>query len=287
MTYERLPPAAAVRFVYEILLRRQPDRMGFEDNLSQLASGALTRTELAEAVRGSEEFQTLGFTGRMLGASIHAGRCAFIRSLPRAARIVDLGGTHLARDVGAMVALGYPYPFEELTIIDLPSDDRHEIYRSSDRPNRVETPLGPVTYRYHSMTDLSGFADSSVDLVYSGQSIEHVTPAEGALVLKDAYRLLRPGGYVAIDTPNGTVTRLMQEDLIDPDHKVEYSWPELRELIEGAGFEVVSESGLNYGGKSVASGKFDLDEVARNWGLHADLEACYILAVVARKPHEA
>ena len=34
----------------------------------------------------------------------------------------------------------------------------------------TQTALGPVRYRYHSMVDLSDYADDSVDLVYSGQS---------------------------------------------------------------------------------------------------------------------
>ena len=61
--------------------------------------------------------------------------------------------------------MGYPYPFDELVIIDLPSEDRHQIYRSTDSRREVESALGPVHYRYHSMTDLSGFDDGSVDLV--------------------------------------------------------------------------------------------------------------------------
>jgi hypothetical protein len=284
ISYERLPAPAAVRIAYQVMLRREPDPEGFSDNLAQLASGALTRSELAQAVRGSEEFQNIGFTDRLLGPSIHAGRCEFIRALPKAARIVDLGGTHLANEVGALVALGYPYPFEELTIVDLPSPRRHEIYRSQDHFGDVNSPLGRVSYRYHSMTDLSSFADSSVDLVYSGQSIEHVTVAEGRKVLAEVRRILRPGGHLAIDTPNARVTRIMQEKLIDPDHKVEYTWPELRELITDAGLEVVRAQGLNYAGRCVECGTFDADEVACHWGLHDAIEDCFILAVVARRP---
>ena len=42
--------------------------------------------------------------------------------------------------------------------------------------------------------------------------------------------------------------------------------------------------GLNYAPRSVATGTFDPDEVARHWGLHHQLEDCYILAVLAQKP---
>lgn len=283
VTLDRLPNEVGIRLAYQMLLGREPDEEGFTTGLVDMRSHGRTIQEFVEGMRGSEEFANRGFSASMLGSSIHAGRCQFIRSLPKANRIVDLGGTHLARAEGAFVSLGYPYRFEELTIVDLPSDDRHAIYRG-DEHNRVETHRGPVTYRYHSMTDLSGFADSSVDLVYSGQSIEHIHPEEGALVLKSVYRMLRPGGYIAIDTPNGRVTRLMQDEFIDPDHKVEYTWPELERMIIDAGLEVASLQGMNYAGESLASGRFDVAEVAKNSGLYNAAEDCYILAVVARKP---
>jgi SAM-dependent methyltransferase len=206
--------------------------------------------------------------------------------LPRARRIVDLGGTNLADPRGALVSLGYPYDFESLVIVDLPSDERHELYRSEETGGVVETERGPVTYRYHSMVDLSAFEDSSVDLVYSGQSIEHVPPEAGAHVVKETWRILRPGGHLAVDTPNARVTRLQQEEFIDPDHEVEYTWPELEALLTGVGFQVTLRQGINFAGPCLAKGSFDVAAVAANWGLYETLEDCYLLAVVAVKdPH--
>jgi SAM-dependent methyltransferase len=287
INFEKLPPTKAVRLVYQIMLRRDPDPVGFADLVGGIATGRLTRREVVQAVRGSEEFQsTSGFTGRMLGHSIHSGRCQFIRTLPPAKRIVDLGGTHLHRDEGAMVGLGYPYHFDELVIVDLPSDERHAIYRSRDTGREVSSRLGRVRYRYHSMTDLSGFEDATVDLVYSGQSIEHVTPDDGATVLKEVFRILRPGGHLAVDTPNARVTRLQQDEFIDPDHKIEYTHQEMLSALEGAGFEVIETKGLNYAGASLAAGRFDIDEVAGNSGLYAAIDDCYILCYVCRKPED-
>jgi SAM-dependent methyltransferase len=284
-TYETLPHEAVVRISYEVMLGREPDPVGTQYFMENLASGGIKVSEVPQAIRGSEEFQNfVRFSGKMLGFSIHAGRSQFIKSLPKASKIVDIGGTHLAQPEGAMYWLGYPYEFSELTIIDLHPDDRHAIYKAGLNPERVETPLGPVRYRYHSMTDLSAFDDSSIDLVYSGQSIEHVTPDDGQIVLKEVLRILRPGGHMAIDTPNGRVTRIQQDAFIDPDHKVEYTYPELRDLLTGAGFEIVSAKGLNLAQRSVATGEFDADEVAGHSGLFDQIEECYILCVVARKP---
>jgi len=283
VSYDRVPAAVAVRLCYQIMLGREPDDGGLRDHLQRLATGSLRREDLAFSIRGSEEFANRPYPPALLGHSIHAGRCQFIRSLPPARRIVDLGGTHLASEAGSMVMLGYPYPFEELFIVDLPADDRHAIYRSDDQRREVATPLGPVRYRYHSMVDLSGFDDASIDLVYSGQSFEHVTPAEGQVVLKEVHRILRPGGQFALDTPNGRLTRLQQPEFIDPDHKVEYTWAQLRDLLESAGLTVTRAHGLNWGGPAALQGRFDPAAVAGFSGLYHDIDHSYILAAVCTK----
>jgi hypothetical protein len=267
-----------------VILHRPADPVGRESWTDAIRSG-WTNNDVADALARSAEFhRRVRLPGKMLGYSLHSSRCEFLRSLPPGRVIVDLGGTDLGNPEGAMVSMGYPYRFESLTIIDLPSEDRHAIYRQDTRQERVETVLGPVFYRYHSMTDLSAFDDASVDLVYSGQSIEHVPTEEGRGVLKEVARILRPGGHLALDTPNGRVTRLQQEAFIDPDHEVEYRLDELTAIIGDAGLEVADVKGANYSGLGLEAGRFDPDEVAGNSGLFWDAAACYLLCVVARKP---
>jgi SAM-dependent methyltransferase len=278
-------PAEAVDIAYQVVLGRPPDPGGQAASVDLLRAGQWSNRDLVDALRGSSEFhRQVRFPGKLLGHSLHASRCQFVRSLPPARHILDLGGTDLGNAEGAMVAMGYPYRFESLTIVDLPSEDRHEIYRQDSRSDRVDTALGPVSYRYHSMTDLGGVADASVDLFYSGQSIEHVTPEDGKHVLAEVARILRPGGHIGIDTPNARVTRLQQDDFVDPDHKVEYHLDELVETIEGAGLVVADCKGANYSGRGLEAGRFDADEVAGNSGLFWDAASCYLLCLVARKP---
>jgi hypothetical protein len=85
-------------------------------------------------------------------------------------------------------------------------------------------------------------------------------------------------------TPNGRLTRVQQDAFIDPDHKVEYTYPELRDPLTGAGFEIATAKGLNLGQRSMATGVFDGDEVAGHSGLLDEIEDCYILCGVAREP---
>jgi predicted SAM-dependent methyltransferase len=133
------------------------------------------------------------------------------------------------------------------------------------------------------MTDLSAYEDESFDLVYSGQSIEHVPVDAADVMLKSALRVLRPGGWLAVDTPNARMTRLQQETLIDPDHTYEYRPDELRDKLVAAGFVVVEEKGLNLGRECLDAGRFDATELARSVGVFADVEACYLMAFVCRK----
>jgi hypothetical protein len=282
VSFLQVPDAAAVRMAYEVLLDRQPDESGLANFTGFLARGG-TRRQMVADMLASEEFRRrIAFPPEAFGPSIHAGRSEFIRTLPKARRIVDLGGTALASESGAMVAMGYPYDFEELTIVDLPVEDRHALYQDSVLPDRVMTPNGPVTYRYHSMVDLSGIPDGAIDLVYSGQSIEHVTVDDATTVVAEVARILGDRGWFALDTPNSRVTRLQQEAFIDPDHEHEYDLPELVALV-GSHFEVQVAYGLNYCGDSVRTGVFDLAEAAANVGLHGAADECYIICLLCRK----
>ncbi|MCL4314042.1 MAG: class I SAM-dependent methyltransferase [Actinobacteria bacterium] len=278
-----LPPRYALRLSYNAILHREPDPVGKSTYLPLLQSGQLSVAALSERLEFSEEWR-VQMPRESLLSSLHVGRCEFIQGLPSAQRILDLGGTHLASVEGALVALGYPYDFDELVIVDLPQEKRHPLYRGSGQRDAVETARGPVRYRYHSMVDLDDYASDSFDLVYAGQSIEHVTKEEARKVLASVFRLLTPGGYLALDTPNAKVTRLQQESFIDPDHKYEYTHEELRDMFDECGLEIIEAKGINYAGSSLRRGSFSESEVASKWGLFREIEMCYLLAYVCQKP---
>ncbi len=284
LPFERLPPREAVRVAYNVLLRRDPDPVAWDHYTGAVRSGVWSRADIADRIRSSSEYRTQVPYGEMaFHGSLHSSRCEFIVGLPPARKIVDIGGGHTTDGRGALVVSGYPYPFDELVVVDLPPDDRHQLYRSEQYGDQ-RSHLGTVRYEYRSMSDLSFAEDASIDLVYSGQSIEHVTEEEGDTVLAEAFRVLKPGGYLAIDTPNGAVCRLEQSSFIDPDHEVEYTVDRLRDKLVRAGFEVLTERGLNWGGTQVADGVFDRSTVAANNGIYFDAASCYLLAVLCRRP---
>ena len=87
-------------------------------------------------------------------------------------------------------------------------------------------------------------------------------------------RVLKPGGILALDTPNANLTRLQQDAFIDPDHKYEYRHAEMAAMLRGNGFVIERAEGINYGGDSVARGVFDPDRArhqARHLRRHREL----------------
>ena len=278
-----LPRRSFVRFAYRAVLGRAPDRDGLDHHVGLLSSGT-SRQALLALLRDSDEAAARPAASDLV--ALHRSRQAFVRSLPAARRILDLGGTSLTDERGALVGLGYPYSFEQVTIVDLPNEARHEGYLSEPVTDEVITAQGPVRYRYHSMDDLSGIEDGSIDLVYSGQSFEHVTPEAGHRVLAEAHRVLGPGGYLCLDTPNRLLTERQLRgsgvDVIDPDHCIEYTHAQMLELFAEHGFEVCRAHGLGLMRSSAAEDRFDPDELRRGAGMFDDVDSSYLLAYVCR-----
>jgi SAM-dependent methyltransferase len=276
-------PERFVRAAFQIMLRRDPEPAGLENYLTVLESGALAPDGVLDEMLTSMELR-LDVPYRNIMRSLHQSRCDFVRMLPRARRILDLGGADQERDAGALVGMGYPYPFELLVIVDLPDSERHELYKHMAASETLESRLGPVQYRYHSMVDLSPYPDESFDLVFSGQTIEHITEADAKKMLAEVRRVLAPGGSFCVDTPNRRVTELqLGRDLLsNPDHKLEYTHEHLSTVLRDAGFDVVGEYGLSLADESLASGRFDPDEVAAKHGVFAAIGDCYFLAYVCR-----
>ncbi len=264
---------------YKVLLNRNPDPQALKDYRELLKTGKLSHHSFIETIMTSDEFREK-FYFKDPFISLHYSRCQFIKSLPRANTILDLGGASQNSLKGALVQMGYPYQFEKLVIVDLPDGKDNQPKNTKE----IQTKLGPVTYNYHSMTDLSQYSDESFDMVFSGQSIEHITLEQGKFILKEVFRILKPGGFLCLDTPNGVACRLhIPSDFINIDHEIEYTHEELSNKIEVVGFKILEAKGLNYVGESIKKENFSPKELARNIGIFSDIRNCYILAYVCQK----
>lgn len=280
----RSSPERFVRTAYPIMLRRAADPDGVRNYVEHLEQSRLTPDGVLDEMLTSMELREVPFVNPL--RALHQSRCDFVRMLPRGARILDLGGTDQEHPEGALVSMGYPYRFDELVIVDLPHDDRHEIYARSERADTVTTALGPVRYEYHSMVDLDRYANDAFDLVVSGESIEHISEAGADVMLQGVLRILRPGGWFCLDTPNrrATVVHVGADRLTNPDHELEYTHDQLAAKLERTGFDVVDAFGLSYVGDSIRSGVFSEAEFARNHGVFHAIDECYLLAYFCRKP---
>jgi SAM-dependent methyltransferase len=205
---------------------------------------------------------------------IHGARLKMVQLLLPAGDIVlDLGGAN-----APLYRMGYRHPFKQLFLIDLPEDHRHQNFR--DVCLERGEGGGEIVLRYADMTDLRSFADESVDFVWSGQSIEHVTPERGAAMCSEAYRVLKPGGSFCLDTPNGLVTRLHANtaglEFIHPDHKVEYTPAALSSLLEHTGFRITARFGICEMPLTASTGKFAYEDFVIGGAVSLNMESSYI-----------
>lgn len=87
------------------------------------------------------------------------------------------------------------------------------------------------------------FQDKVVEMIWSGDFVEHFTRGEIDEMLKDWYRVLINGGEVYAIVPD--IEELMRLELvqqiygIEQDHKWGYTMQTFRELFESHGFTVI------------------------------------------------
>jgi SAM-dependent methyltransferase len=286
-------PADVLDVVFEAFLERPPTPAERHRWAAFLRRGPLRKRlrDLPHHVFNFSEFKSVHGLRHDPIWAIHDSRVEMVeRCVPPAETIIDLGGASHGAHEGALLSMGYPYKPKRITIVDLHPDERMYIEGWSFR-HGAETGRDFVTrdgievvYHYGSMSDLSAFADASTDLVFSGESIEHISQADAERVIAEAFRVLRPGGSFSLDTPNGAVTRLQSDELIHPEHQHEYCVGELRAKLTQAGFQIAAEWGVCAVPRSRATGVFDELELVEGKGLCEDPEDGYLFFIDARKP---
>lgn len=210
---------------------------------------------------------------------VHRARQWMVRTLlPQADRIIDLGGAN-----APLYRFGYPHPFERLVMVDLPPDDRHAMYRDV-----MQGDAQGVSIHYGDMTRLDAFPDASFDLAWSGESIEHVSREDAIRMIAEAYRVLAPGGWFCLDTPNRGLTEIhtrgFGDGFIHPDHRHEFGAAELRGLLEAAGFVIEAEHGICAMPQTRATGTFHYADFILGNPITDRIEDGYLLFFRCRKP---
>ncbi len=101
---------------------------------------------------------------------------------------------------------------------------------------------GYVTWISDTADRMDHVATASVDLVYAGQTSEHLWAHELVGYLCEAHRVLTPGGYAVLDSPNRLVTEHLHWS--HGGHTIELSSDEIGRLLDLAGFDVESTTGI-------------------------------------------
>ncbi len=138
----------------------------------------------------------------------------------------------------------------------------------------------------------AGFPAGAFDVVTCWHVIEHA--ADPRRVIEEIHRVLRPGGWLALATPNledhifrtaYVLARRHRPPLFEPDerelHLFYFSPRTLRALVVSAGFEVV-EVGFDRGAAAVW-GKQVVNELAYIWFRVTGLNWGMALELIARK----
>ena len=99
-----------------------------------------------------------------------------------------------------------------------------------------------VEWIQNSVSDMVDIASSSVDMLFSGQNIEHLYPDDLRGFFSEANRVIKPGGTLCIDSPNRSVTQPGR--YVQQEHVLELSVGEAVRLTSLAGFTVSAVHGI-------------------------------------------
>ena len=83
---------------------------------------------------------------------------------------------------------------------------------------------------------------ATADILFSGQNIEHLWKKDIIGFLTEAHRIVKPGGMLVLDSPNRDITAAYC--ISHPEHLIEFTVPEMRELLSAAGFDVTLCKGI-------------------------------------------
>jgi predicted SAM-dependent methyltransferase len=266
-----------IRLLYDIMFDRKISLKDAKTIIKRIHSGQQSERQFLSELLLSTEFLKISLKNviELHLYLVHSARLKMVSSLlPEARNIVDLGGAN-----GSIFEMGYPFKFEKIIVVDLPPKERWGMYKEIELRSK-DTPNGPIFVHFGNMIDLSFLDDESIDLVWSGESIEHISPDDGKIMVREAFRILKKGGYFCLDTPNRYITEIHTRwnggGYIHPEHKIEY-YPEiLQKILTDEGFKIIEKRGICEMKNTYETKIFDYADYIFGNHLPYDINSAYI-----------
>ncbi len=275
-----------VRLVYVTLLQRNIDPVGLVYWRKVIENNAFNKKELVDTIYNSPEFRMLHKTS--FPGMVHLGRVQWIKTLDYYETIFDIGGSSPNLDLGAMIELGYPHRPKEILIFDLPEDQQYwKIKPKYPQDRDYIFNWGVLKYehgRIETIDTYKNLANTSYDMIFMGQTIEHIYQDKLPNVLRWIRAHLKPNGKFIFDTPNREITKIqIPNNWIDEDHKYEYTPEEMESLLNREGLKVIKKTGiLNMPGTHISK-NFNPLEVYETEILNNSPETSYLFAFECSK----
>lgn len=109
----------------------------------------------------------------------------------------------------------------------------------SPRPTDLPSNVVWIANTAGSMPEIG---DSTADILFSGQNVEHLWPEDITNFLLESHRVLKNGGLLVIDSPNRRITAKLEWS--QPEHTIELNPQEILELLDLAGYDVEKKRGI-------------------------------------------
>jgi len=111
--------------------------------------------------------------------------------------------------------------------------------------------------------DMKRVADGSVDMVFSGQNIEHLNLDDLVGFIIESHRVLRNDGWLILDSPNRLITGPLK--WLQPDHIAEFTVSEMEEILQVGGFKVINKKGILLMRENVGSSPWSINMAEYQW----------------------
>jgi SAM-dependent methyltransferase len=158
---------------------------------------------------------------------LHDCRSSYLRSMPR----VD----------GVMLSAGCAGKWYFDWIADKTGHRARHIGIEFFTPKPGDLPSN-VDWIANTVGVMDGVESEECELVFSGENLEHLWPEDVVGFFLESWRVLKPGGWLVVDSPNRLMTAPLNWS--HPEHTVEITPDEARHLATLAGFDVVNMKGI-------------------------------------------